>query len=201
MVGINNLVYINAPVYQQRPLDLLPTLLAENKCEIDSGIKSLVWEELDSVRRIQKRIESNKKFCDMMASIEIVDMPINTVNRFGYMGKYQMGRGAYKDIGYNMSPSKWRELGGLPEEKQDELFLRFCSYNKKALQPLIDRYEGKTIRGIRIHETNIVAAAHGGLGRVAGFLKSNGRRDAEDGNGTPISHYLKKFEGQRAYLK
>ena len=64
----------------------------------------------------------------------------------------------------------------------------------KALR--LDKYVGKTIKGIYITESGLIAGAHLlGVGNVKKFLKSNGRKIPRDGYGTPITEYLSRFSG------
>jgi hypothetical protein len=52
------------------------------------------------------------------------------------------------------------------------------------------------VNGIKITESGILAAAHlAGPGNVKKFLRSNGTRSFNDGFGTSIKHYFKKFAG------
>ena len=65
----------------------------------------------------------------------------------------------------------------------------------------LDAYIGKTINGIEITDSGIIAGAHlKGFGNdknpgVKHFLKSDGKTDPTDGLGTPVSEYVEKFGG------
>jgi hypothetical protein len=55
---------------------------------------------------------------------------------------------------------------------------------------------GKTINGIKVTESGILAAAHlSGAGNVKKFLRSNGSLRFSDAYGATIQSYLKKFAG------
>jgi len=199
-VIINNLVYMNHPEYQQRPADLSIYISHPYQYGCESGLPFAYKFTQHVVKRANTHpkqgktpVETNRSFIKQMASIENPDGDPDVVNQFGYMGKFQMGTQAFRDIGVKMSPSRWRR-NPLPEKTQDKLFLRFCALNSVYLEKDIKKYSGKRINGIRIHEANILAAAHGGIGRAHVFLASRGRNDPRDGNGTPISHYFKLFE-------
>jgi hypothetical protein len=70
------------------------------------------------------------------------------------------------------------------------------SLNKYELQKELKNYVGKTINGVEITESGLLAAAHlGGVGSVKKFLKSNGKRIKTDGYGTSIQNYINKFGG------
>jgi outer membrane receptor for Fe3+-dicitrate len=73
-------------------------------------------------------------------------------------------------------------------------------HNKEKLQLYIDTFDGKTINGMLITESGILAAAHlGGQGSVKRFFKNG--RVFRDGNGTKITSYMKKFSGYDIQLK
>lgn len=115
-------------------------------------------------------------------------------NKYGYNGKYQFGRAALKDIGIKV---KWKEFRK-DTALQEYAMCQYLLLNRKRLSRYIDKYEGKSIKGIKITECGILAGAHlGGAGGVKRFLHSNGRRDRRDANGTKISDYVRAFGGYR----
>ena len=55
---------------------------------------------------------------------------------------------------------------------------------------------GKTINGIEITESGILAAAHlSGAGNVKKYLRSNGNFNLSDAYGSTIEYYMQKFAG------
>ena len=73
--------------------------------------------------------------------------------------------------------------------------------NKKLLCDLIGKYEGKTLNSIYITQSGLLAAAHlGGAGNVKDFLESGGLIIFKDGNGTPITKYMKHFSGYKLHF-
>ncbi|MFY7810641.1 MAG: peptidoglycan-binding protein LysM [Flavobacterium sp.] len=113
------------------------------------------------------------------------------INTFGYMGKYQFGKGTLSTIGIKDS-LKFMNTPSL----QEEAFETLLSLNKYELQKELKNYVGKTINGVEITESGLLAAAHlGGVGSVKKFLKSNGKRIKTDGYGTSIQNYINKFGG------
>ena len=79
---------------------------------------------------------------------------------------------------------------------QEEAFTAYASRNKWILRRDIDRYVGRTIGGVKITESGILAAAHlAGAGNVKKFLRSGGEIGFSDAFGTSIRYYLKKFSG------
>ena len=59
-----------------------------------------------------------------------------------------------------------------------------------------DKYIGKTINGITITASGLLAGAHlKGAGSVADYLKSNGKNIGKDAFGTSVETYIKRFAG------
>ena len=114
-----------------------------------------------------------------------------TVNEFGYMGKYQFGEETLKVIGiYN--PNYFLNT----PELQEKAFIANTKRNKWILRKDIERYVGKTIGGVNVTESGILAAAHlAGPGNVKRFLRSNGQTNFADGFGSTVKYYMKRFEG------
>ncbi len=113
------------------------------------------------------------------------------VNEFGYMGKYQFGKGTLNMIGIK-DPNFFLNSPQL----QEAAFYANASRNKWILIRDIARFEGKVINGIEITESGILAAAHlAGPGSVKKYLRSWGENAFSDGFGTTIGYYMKKFGG------
>ena len=113
------------------------------------------------------------------------------VNTLGYLGKYQFGRTTLERFEiYNT-----KEFLQNPE-LQEKAFTALCKVNKWILRKDIKNSVGKTINGIEITESGILAAAHlGGAGNVKKYLRSNGVKCFSDAYGSSIQIYLKKFGG------
>ena len=113
------------------------------------------------------------------------------VNTLGYLGKYQFGRTTLERFRIYNTEEFLRN-----PELQEKAFAAYCSVNKWILRKDIKRSVGKTINGIKITESGILAAAHlSGAGNVKKFLRSNGNQRFSDAYGTSIQSYLKKFAG------
>jgi len=114
-----------------------------------------------------------------------------TINEFGYMGKYQFGIGTLELLGiYNGA-----EFLNSPE-LQEAAFYTNASRNKWILIRDIARFEGKVINGVKVTESGIIAAAHlAGPGSVKKYLRSWGAQSFSDAFGTSIRNYMKKFGG------
>ena len=114
------------------------------------------------------------------------------VNRFGYLGKYQFGKGTLKMYGVR-NLSEYR----LNPELQEKVFLMNVMRNKWILRREISWYSNRYLNGTYISESGIIAAAHlSGPGNVKTFLRShcNPDLDKRDANGTSISDYLNIFK-------
>lgn len=111
------------------------------------------------------------------------------VNTLGYLGKYQFGRNTLKR--FNIYNTK--DFLKNPE-LQENAFKALCKVNKWILRKDIKRSVGKTVNGIEITESGILAAAHlSGAGNVKKFLRSNGTIRFSDAYGATIQLYLKRF--------
>jgi len=117
-------------------------------------------------------------------------------NKWGYMGKYQFGRSTLKGLGFKVTKKEFLSNPQLQEEAMMALLL----HNKEKLQLYIDTFDGKTINGMLITESGILAAAHlGGQGSVKRYFKNG--KVFKDGFGTKITSYMNKFSGYEIKLK
>lgn len=113
------------------------------------------------------------------------------INPFGYMGKYQFGKTTLRGLGITNT----KEFLNNPVW-QERAFKALCAKNKWELRKEITKYEGQVIKGVKITESGLLAAAHlAGANSVKNFLNTNGRRGFRDGFGTSLKSYIKKFGG------
>ncbi|WP_317196478.1 lysozyme family protein [Robertkochia flava] len=113
------------------------------------------------------------------------------VNSLGYMGKYQFGASAMKAVGVT---SKEEFLNN--PEIQEKAFEAILQRNKWILRDYIEQYSGKTVGGVKVTESGILAAAHlAGARNVKRFLRSYGEQGFKDAFGTSIRYYMSKFAG------
>ena len=111
-------------------------------------------------------------------------------NTWGYMGKYQFGKSTLKGLGFDVTREEFLNNPQL----QEEAMLALLNHNKKKLQSYIDIYDGKTINGMYVSESGILAAAHlGGQGSVKRYFKNG--KIFKDAYGTKITSYMKQFSG------
>ncbi|MBQ4821197.1 peptidoglycan-binding protein LysM [Aquimarina sp. MMG016] len=113
------------------------------------------------------------------------------VNQFGYLGKYQFGKGTLAMIGiYN----KNKFLNS--PELQEKAFYANSSRNKWILRRDIKWFVGRRMNGVEVTESGILAAAHlAGPGAVKKYLRSGGVEGFADAFGTTIRYYMKRFKG------
>ena len=114
------------------------------------------------------------------------------INRFGYVGKYQFGKGTLKMYGvtnlvnYKNNP-----------ELQEKIFLMNVMRNKWILRREISWYSNRYLGGVYVSESGIIAAAHlSGPGNVKKYLRSHcdANFNKKDANGTSISDYMRIFK-------
>jgi hypothetical protein len=112
------------------------------------------------------------------------------VNQIGMMGKYQFSYNTIRSLGFNIT----REQFLSNKELQDSVMIAYMKSNQRELAKLIDKYEGKTIAGVKITRAAILAGAHfAGSGGMRTFLVTGGSLETEDINGTTIVKYIKPF--------
>ncbi|MCM4157907.1 peptidoglycan-binding protein LysM [Gramella sp. AN32] len=114
-----------------------------------------------------------------------------TINEYGYLGKYQFGKGTLKLVGI------YDTYGFLDSPSlQEAAFYANASRNKWILQRDIKRFVGKTINGVEVTESGILAAAHlAGPGSVKKYLRSWGAQAFSDAFGTSVRNYMRRFGG------
>lgn len=113
------------------------------------------------------------------------------VNDYGYMGKYQFSRSTLRMMGFRNTDNFLYDT-----KQQEAAFLAYTSLNKWVLRKDIKLYAGKTVGGVKVTESGILAAAHlAGAGNVKKFLRSSGEDGFQDANGASIRYYLRKFSG------
>lgn len=142
------------------------------------------------------------------------------MNKYGYVGLYQVGEEALHDVGVyyetpktgiNYKKNDWKGYVSNKNKygitclwdfmhspkKQKAVQIDFKKLHWQYLKNLnLTQYVGKTIKGTYITQSGLLAGAHlVGPGGVRDFLRSNGKNDVTDANGTPVSSYIKKFAG------
>lgn len=140
------------------------------------------------------------------------------INKYGYMGKYQFGKGALTDLGYiDKRTGQWTGKNGVNSQQdfinnhaaQDAANTDFAKLNWQRLNANPIKYDangkpvyakdmvGQTIGGQTISESGLMGAAHlGGAASVTDWLKSGGKNVAMDANGVPITNYMTTMGGK-----
>jgi hypothetical protein len=117
----------------------------------------------------------------------------NVTNQFGYFGLYQFGADALKDVG------KTKEDLSSSLETQHKAALELAKKNEKVLKDILDNYEGKIYKGVKVTRNGVRAMAHLlGAGSVKDFFNGTqntpfAKKGFVDGNGTHITEYAKMF--------
>jgi hypothetical protein len=167
----------------------------------------------ESVLKVAKKDKTTKikpknqiiKFLKKMAERESTNDPAS-INNLGYVGKYQFGGMALKDVDREIDVKKFRNNPDLrlklyPEKEQDKDMIKLLKKNKSYLGNYIKNYNNKVIGGVRITLSGLLAASHlVGADSVKKYLDSNGAIIPKDGNGTPVTEYIKKFGGYNILL-
>lgn len=129
-------------------------------------------------------------------------------NRYGYVGRYQLGRLALMDMGYDtiwinqLQNSIYKEnniykfdLTLFPPNKQDEAILKYLRrIEKYYLSDILKNYVDTEINGVKITKAGILSASFLGFSSVRKFVLSNGKINPSDGNGHTVKDRLKIFE-------
>lgn len=156
------------------------------------------------------------EYSDYLAALSARESGNNpgSVNRYGFLGSYQMGESALIDAGYyqkdhtpdtNDWTGTWTGKNGI-HSKAD--FLANAAVQTQAIKDYnikqwgyisnlgLDHYVGQTVAGIVMTESGLLAGAHlVGVGGLKSFLQSNGAQIPSDGNNTAITHYISVFNG------
>ncbi len=156
------------------------------------------------------------EYSDYLAALSAGESSSNptSVNKYGYLGSYQMGESALIDAGYYLKDNTpntndwkgtWTGKNGI-HSKAD--FLANAAVQTQAIKDYnikqwgyiqnlgLDSYLGQTVAGIVMTESGLLAGAHlVGVGGLKTFLQSNGAQIPSDGNNTAITHYLSTFNG------
>jgi len=159
----------------------------------------MTWEQMLEEEKLKKEIEELriKKYHEDELQRFLHDIGFresgnryDITNTWGYMGRYQFGKATLKGLGYNVTKKEFLNNPQL----QDSAMIDLLNHNKEKLQSYIDIYDGKTINGMEITESGILAAAHlGGQGSVKRYFRNG--KVFRDGNGTKITSYMKQFSG------
>ena len=164
------------------------SVLSESSYIYSAKEKSEFTVEIHTVPFIEKDFIGFKEFLGFFES----GSDYNKINRFGYLGKYQFGKGTLKIYGVS-------DLNNFIKspELQEKVFLMNVKRNKWILRREIKKYSNIFLGDLYISESGILAAAHlSGPGNVKKFLRNKASKDfnKKDANGTSISDYIRIFK-------
>lgn len=111
------------------------------------------------------------------------------VNRWGYMGRYQMSRkNVDKFLGKNVTNKQFLNSKDL----QNECMMKLLRHNKKTLRRQIAKYSNRVVNGVWVTESGILASAHlAGAGNVRKWFRRG--FNPKDKLGTSLVDYMKLF--------
>ena len=188
---------------------------------LSQGIKEdefngIIPEFNKKVKEAKKENKANEAYNKKLGFKESTNR-YDAENSLGYLGKYQWGSSALKDMGYikknakgknqrqilnnpenwtgrNGVTSKEKFLAGKPE--QDTLINEWNKYlDTRIANTGIDKYIGRTMNGLEITHNGLRAAAHllgpGGLRKV---LKTGNLKSDNDAYGTTAYDYIKLMQ-------
>ena len=126
------------------------------------------------------------------------------VNRFHYLGRYQLGSPALKDAGFQDEQGGWTALANSYGIYSEQDFLNshegqdaaVTAYHTKLCAYLraneLDDYIGTTYCGVRVTKSGLLAACHlVGIGSLIRGLESG--QAVYDGNGVSAAEYMELF--------
>jgi len=111
------------------------------------------------------------------------------------MGRYQFHLSTLESIGIKTTRKEFLSSPTLQEQAMKKLL----TSNKKTLRRYIRKYNNTVLHGVYVTESGVLAAAHlGGAGNVIKWFRKG--EVFKDGNGTPITQYMKVFSGYELNL-
>jgi hypothetical protein len=145
-----------------------------------------------------KAVSDNSSFKDALGKRESGN-DYSAVNQLGYLGKYQFGGMALRDLGYKDKDYNWTGKDGIKSkedflangELQEKSIDRYFTMQERYLKSkgALD-YVGTTFKGFKVTKQGLIAAAHlVGAGAVNTMLKTG--IVPQDANGTKALEYLK----------
>lgn len=127
-------------------------------------------------------------------------------NRFGYLGRYQMGELALQEAGFLDPDGEWTSLANSYGIYSKEDFLQSPDGQDAAIRAChaklceyiryygLDEYVGTRYYGIEVTESGLLAACHlVGVKSLKTALQRN--EMVYDGNQVPASEYMESFAG------
>lgn len=172
----------------------------------DDVIASITHTVPHTTKKLKRK--TNKEFLDKLGKLESSGN-YKIANKYNYVGKYQFGKTALEDIGYNndtinkiinsvyKNKNRYYFDTTFFTPKDQEIAVRKLMHKIefRYMNKYIKKYKGKDIGGVRITTAGILASAHlKGSGSIKKYLRSNGKENPCDALGTSVKDYLKVFE-------
>ena len=133
---------------------------------------------------------ATEQFMERISSIES-NGNHRVVNRYGMMGRYQFSPATVRILGFRYTREEFLSNRFI----QDTVMLAYMEANEKELAPLINRLEGRKIKGVRITRASVLAGAHfAGSGNMKAFLTNPNNMGISDGNGTTLVKSMSYFQ-------
>jgi hypothetical protein len=111
-------------------------------------------------------------------------------NKYGYLGKYQIGKLVFKDLGNTHYNEYKRNIKLFTPNEQERMMNELIARNDYYLRNY-KHYIGSVVNDKIITHEGMLQAAHlVGASAVKKYLTSNGTIISKDGNGTSIESYL-----------
>lgn len=179
--------------------------------ETSNKMKVLDAGEIESGEMVTNKPVLRKSMNKFLKELAFKESSGNwkSVNKYGYIGLYQFGEIALKDVGIDtdkINSEKFKEDPNIfPESEQNKAMIKLLKNNKHYMRrflkhvgeniPIYDEND-KKIGEVKVTESGILAASHlVGNKSVKKFLRSNGKKNPKDANGVSCSDYMQKFGG------
>ena len=151
---------------------------------------------VDATRMWEKKYRASEfeRFIDDLGKRESGNNWLS-VNCIGCFGEWQFKESTVHYLGFKQVTLKKfkRNPEIFPPALQRSALESHIKVNMALLKDY-ERYIGKTINGVTVTKSGMIAAAHlGGARSVRLFLTSGGKLDKKDTLGTAISNYMRKF--------
>lgn len=147
------------------------------------------FEEVPTALHIYQPPASVQTFMDKIARIES-NGNHQVVNRYGMMGLYQFSPTTVKTLGFDYTKDEFLQHRHI----QDKVMLTYMQANERELNHLINRLDGRIIKGVKVNRAAVLAGAHFvGSGNMRKFLTDPDHQGITDGNGTTLVKYMSYF--------
>jgi len=133
-----------------------------------------------------------KQFKNQLAVLETggLKQPYQAVNQYGYMGKYQISHAYLQKFG-RVTKEEFLRSSWKQEVTMNRLIAHYLNF---IWLHGWDKYIGTIIDGTLVTLEGLLAGYHLYPVALKLWLTGKGLTDLKDGNGTPVSRYVKHFD-------